>query len=304
MDRGMRILNFGSLNIDKTYKVEHFVREKETIKALKYEEFSGGKGLNQSVALAKAGARVAHAGCIGNDGSRLVSLLSDSGVDTDYIRVCGGPSGHAIIQVDEAGQNSIIIYGGANDEITKGYIEKVLDDFGPGDMLLVQNEIQNVAYAISRAKEKGIKIAFNPSPINDGLEKCDLHSIDYFILNEVEGEWLSRESRDNPRAMMEKLTQDYPKAAFVLTLGDKGAYYFDPIQKIYQEICKVEVVDTTGAGDTFTGYFLAGIANGRPVPEALKYASIAAAISVSRKGAAGSIPDMEEVAAFSENFSS
>lgn len=300
----MRILNFGSLNIDKTYKVEHFVREKETIKALKYEEFSGGKGLNQSVALAKAGARVVHAGCIGNDGDRLVSLLADSGANTDYIRVCGGPSGHAIIQVDEAGQNSIIIYGGANDEITKGYIEKVLDDFGPGDMLLVQNEIQNVAYAISRAKQKGIKIAFNPSPINDGLEECDLHSVDYFILNEVEGEWLSRESRDNPKAMMKKLTQDYPKAAFVLTLGDKGAYYFDSIQKIYQEIYKVEAVDTTGAGDTFTGYFLAGIANGRPVPEALKYASIAAAISVSRKGAAGSIPNMEEVAAFSENFSS
>lgn len=294
----MRILNFGSLNVDKTYKVKQFARAKETIKAWKYEEFCGGKGLNQSIALAKAGAAVVHAGCVGQDGKKLIETLAEAGVDTNYIRMNDGSSGHAIIQVDESGQNSIIIYGGANEDITKEYIDEVLNDFGADDMVLLQNEIINVDYVIKRARQKGLKITFNPSPVSDSLKECELESIDYFILNEVEGEWISKVSSSQPEKMIETLEEKYPQAAFVLTLGEGGSYFFSKEKKVYQKIYKVPVIDTTGAGDTFTGYFLSEIVKSGSVENALKYAAAAASISVSRHGAAQSIPDKAEVEKF------
>lgn len=291
----MRILNLGSLNIDKTYKVKHFVNPKETIKAIEYQEFCGGKGLNQSIALSRAGAEVYHAGCVGYDGDFLLRLLKEKKVNIDYIRVSEKPSGHAVIQVDEEGQNNIIIYGGANDDVTKDYIDEVFQKFGKGDMLLLQNEVSNVNYAIEKAADKGMLIAFNPSPINDLVEEYELDKIDYFILNEVEGRYLAKAESNEPEHIMKKLQERFPNARFVLTLGENGAYYFDESKVIYQESCKTDVVDTTGAGDTFSGYFLTGIAEGRRMEENLKLASIAAGISVSRQGAASGIPDIEEV---------
>lgn len=291
----MRVLNLGSLNVDKTYKVKHFVKPKETIKAMEYKEFCGGKGLNQSVALSRAGAEVYHAGCVGRDGDFLLKLLAEKHVNTDYIKESEKPSGHAIIQVDEEGQNNIIICGGANDDVTKDYIDEVLENFGKGDILLLQNEVSNIDYAMEKAADKGMLIAFNPSPVNEVIETCDLDRVDYFILNEVEGSYLAKADNDEPECIMEKLKERFPDAGFVLTLGENGAYYFDRTTTIYQESYKTEVADTTGAGDTFSGYFLAGIAEGREMKEILSRASIAAGISVSRHGAASSIPDMEEV---------
>lgn len=291
----MRILNLGSLNIDKTYKVSHFVEPKETIKTLEYKEFCGGKGLNQSIALSKAGAKVYHAGCMGKDGDVLLEFLADKQVNTEHIRKSERPSGHAIIQVDEEGQNSILICGGANEDVTKNYIDAVLEEFGREDMLLVQNEVSNVAYAIKRAAVKGMRITFNPSPINEEIDACDLCKVDYFIVNEVEGKYLAGTGSDDPQIIMDKLKKRFPKAGIVLTLGEKGAYYSDEAETIYQKSYKMNVVDTTGAGDTFTGFFLAGIAEGRRMEESLRLASIAAGISVGRPGAASSIPDMEEV---------
>lgn len=291
----MKVLNLGSLNIDKTYIVEHFAEEGETIQSETYDEFCGGKGLNQSIALAKAGADVFHAGCVGDDGAILLETLQKAGVKTELICKSREPSGHAIIQVNSDGQNKIIIFGGANSDVTSEYIDQVLEHFTQGDMILLQNEISNVSYAIQKAKDKGLTVAFNPSPINGSIEHYDLQKTDYFILNEVEGRKLADTHAEDAKEILRKLQQKYPKSVFVLTLGEKGSYYADGSCILYQEIFPAEVIDTTGAGDTFTGYFLAGIANGRPPKEAMRYASLASSISVGRPGASPSIPDYEEV---------
>ena len=294
----MRILNIGSLNLDKTYSVCDFVQPKETIKALKYEEFFGGKGLNQSIAAARAGADVCHAGCVGMDGKGLVDQLAEAGVLTDYIKRVDVPTGHAVIQVDSHGQNSIIICGGANLEITKEDIDQAICQFNAGDLLLIQNEASNAGHAMERAKQQKMKVVFNPSPINDMIDKYDLSLVDLFILNEVEGQALAGITQAEPESMIDALKARYSDAEFVLTLGDQGAYYFDRERTIHQTAFTVKAVDTTAAGDTFCGYFLAGIAQHHDIKKCLQWASAGAAIAVTKKGAAPSIPTKEQVKEF------
>lgn len=163
----MKILNFGSLNIDYTYSVDHIVHPGETITSGSLEVFPGGKGLNQSIALARAGADVYHAGLIGEDGIFLRDLCRESGVKTGYIRETETRTGNAIIQVSEKGENCIILYPGANREQTEEYIDEVLKGFGEGDVLLLQNEINLLDYLISKGAEKGMKIVLNPSPFDE-----------------------------------------------------------------------------------------------------------------------------------------
>lgn len=289
----MKILNFGSLNIDMTYSMDHFVKPGETQAALKLESFCGGKGLNQSVAASMAGAAVYHAGKVGHDGDLLIRRLENAGVNTRYIRYSSGPSGHAIIQVDRSGQNNIILYGGANQEITREDIEEVLADFQEGDLLLLQNEISSLPYLLEKAAEKKMTVALNPSPISAALLLTDLSAVQYFLLNELEGMELTGESRpeDICRAMLKK----YPGCKVVLTLGDRGAVYTDGKVTCAHGIYKVPVVDTTAAGDTFTGYFLACVAEGLSAEIALEKASKASALTVSRPGASDSIPTRAEV---------
>ena len=165
------ILNFGSVNIDNCYQVREFVRAGETISALEVTRHAGGKGFNQSVALARAGAKVCHAGCIGEDGLFLRDMLRAAGVDTDYLRVTDTPTGNAIIQVNSRGENCIILYTGANGSVTKDFADEVLERFGPEDLLLVQNEISSLPYILKKAREKGMRIAFNPSPMNSGVSR-------------------------------------------------------------------------------------------------------------------------------------
>ncbi len=296
----MKILCLGSMNIDKTYTVDHIIRPKETIESTSFQLFCGGKGLNQSVALARAGAEVYHAGMVGSDGQMLVDMLEESGVHTGLIRRAAVPTGHALIQIDPAGQNCIIISGGANRCITPEYIAEVLSSFDKGDILLLQNEISSNGRAIEMAREKGMTIVLNPSPYDGRLAECDFGKVDLFMVNEVEGRLMAGCESEEPDAIKAALREKYPAAAFVLTLGEGGAVWFDVSAEYSQPIYKVKAVDTTAAGDTFCGYFLAGMARGLSVPECLKRASAASAISVSRQGAAPSIPSKEEVEAFLE----
>lgn len=291
----MKILNLGSMNIDRIYSVEHYAMAGETISAKTYGEFCGGKGLNQSIALARAGAQVFHAGCVGPDGGVLLDTMAAAGVRTELIRESGEPSGHAVIHVDTGGQNKITIFGGANCDVTRAYIDSVLVHFEPGDMLLLQNEISNVSYAIEKGREKGMTVAFNPSPIDDGIGCCDLQKVDYLILNEVEGRQLAGTDAEDTQTILERLRQKYPGMVLVLTLGSRGSCYVDGREAFYQEIFPAKTVDTTGAGDTFTGYFLAGIAADQTPREAMRYAAMASAISVGRYGASPSIPGFGEV---------
>ena len=286
----MRILNFGSLNIDNVYAVDHFIRPGETMSSLGMEVFCGGKGLNQSIAMARAGAQVWHAGAVGrNDGKKLLELLAESGVNTDFVRKTAGVSGHTIIQVDKNGQNCILLFGGANQEITPGQVDETLAHFEEGDILLLQNEINGLAGLIKKAAEKGMKIYLNPSPVTGELLDLPLELVDCFILNEIEGaDICGREAKEEeiPQLLHEK----YPRAVILLTLGSRGCIYYDGENRYEQPAFCVEAVDTTAAGDTFTGYFIASAVKGNSVPDALLKAAKAAAITVMGKGAAPSIP--------------
>lgn len=222
----MKILNFGSLNIDYTYDVDHFVRGGETLSSKALHLFPGGKGLNQSIAASRSGADVWHAGAVGkSDGEFLIKQLNEAGVNTDYVKRLEVPSGHAIIQRQPDGGNCILLFGGSNQEITRRMADEVLEHFGKGDYLLLQNEISEVGYIMKRAAEKGMRIVLNPSPMDEKIGKLPLENVDYFLLNEVEAESLCGEGANRPEAMMEKLTKGFPKAKIVLTLGSQGSLY-------------------------------------------------------------------------------
>ena len=292
----MKVLNFGSLNLDYVYDVDHFVREGETISSMDMNIFCGGKGLNQSVALAKAGAKVYHAGAVGSaDGGMLLDTLASLGVDIFYIKRYDISSGHAIIQKNKAGNNCILLYGGANQNIDKEFIKEVLKEFDSGDILLLQNEISNLAFIIDEGYAKGMRIVLNPSPINEKIFECDIEKVEYLILNEIEAADILGTTCIDEDELVEKLTKRFSNTKIVLTLGEKGSVYVDKYEKIKQGIYKTEVVDTTAAGDTFTGYFIAGITSGLDVKHALKQAAMASSIAVGRKGASPSIPFAKEI---------
>ncbi|HWR62441.1 MAG TPA: ribokinase [Clostridia bacterium] len=293
----MKILNFGSLNVDYIYELEHLVLPGETIASGKLTITTGGKGLNQSVALARAGAEVFHAGAIGSsDKEILKGFLDNNGVNTENVMILPEPGGHAMIQLDREGRNSIVLFGGTNRRIDRTFADKVLEGFGAGDFLLLQNEISSVGYIMDSARTRGMKIYFNPSPANSELEEYPIRQVDTLILNEVEGEQLTGEKE--PDRILDVLLAKYPAMKIVLTLGEKGSVYADRGGREYQEIFRNEVVDTTAAGDTFTGYFIASVSRMGDIKTSLKYASAAASIAVSRLGAARSIPSIEEVEAF------
>ena len=294
----MKILNFGSLNRDLVYAVDHAVLPGETLASSGMDPFCGGKGLNQSLALARAGAIVYHAGCIGSDGDDLILMLQNSGVDTRHIRRVDGPSGHAIIQVDGQGQNSILLFGGANQRISPESIGKTLADFSEGDLLVLQNEINGIARIMDEAHDRRMRIVFNPSPFNKSISAYPLEKVDWFVLNEIEGGELTGETE--PEKILQALKEKFSDAKTLLTLGRRGVMYTDGNVVCSHPIFSVSVKDTTAAGDTFLGYFFALLEKYGP-REALRWASAASAIAVTVKGAANSIPHREEVAAFLRN---
>ena len=292
----MKILNFGSLNLDYVYQVEHILIPGETLSSSDRTIFCGGKGLNQSIALAKAGITVYHAGMVGEGGEILLETCRENGVDTRFVRKIDGPCGHTVIQVDKDAQNCILLFGGANRSITREFVDGVLAFFEKGDVILLQNEINELGYIIDKASEKGMMIILNPYPYDNALDRCNLSKVSLFLVNEIEGYQITGEKE--PEAILAKVRSIYPKAKIVLTLGSEGAVYQDENQIYRQGIYKVKAIDTTAAGDTFTGYFIASILENMSVEEGLKLAAKASAIAVSRPGATASIPLREEVQVF------
>ncbi len=292
----MAVLNFGSLNIDHVYEVPHFVRPGETLGSYSYTRHCGGKGLNQSVALARAGAEVFHAGKIGAEGDFLIHYLRDAGVDVQNITLSETPTGHALIQVDSSGENAIILYGGANREIAPDNADRVVQRFSGSDVLLMQNEISSTADIMLKAAGRGMEVFFNPAPMTKEVFTYPLDTVRWFIVNEIEGAMLSgaRRSVDIPPALLKK----YPHARVVLTLGSQGVIYADTEGTLEVPAYRVKAVDSTAAGDTFIGYFIASLTGGGDVRSALEVACKAAALCVTRPGAAGSIPDRAAVMGF------
>lgn len=289
----MQFLNIGSLNLDYVYNVDHIILPGETEATSSRNIFLGGKGINQSCALAKAGVEVYHAGLIGPDGSAFLDACRKYGVRSDYVKVIDTPTGHTIIQLDKNGQNSILLYGGANQMLTQEYVDEVLSHFGAGDMLLLQNEVNMLSYIVDRAYENGMQITLNPSPFNEALGAVDLSKISVFILNEVEGYQIT--GKRDPGEILTEMSQRFPKAKIMLTLGVDGAIYQEGSHRLFQPIFPVKAVDTTAAGDTFTGYFLAGLSEGLSIHETLRRSAKASSIAVGRPGAVPSIPYREEV---------
>lgn len=290
----MRILNIGSLNLDEVFAVEHFVEPGETLACLSYGRFPGGKGANQSLALARAGAEVFHAGKIGDDGEALRALLSESGADCSRLLVSAQPTGRALIQVRRDGQNCIILFGGANHDIGRSDIDAFLEGWGRGDAVLLQNETSELRYALEESVRRGCRVFLNPSPMTPTLAELPLEKLSGLLLNEVEGEALT--GRSDAIGILAALRARCPGTDLVLTLGAAGVEYSGADgARLSLAARRVEAVDTTAAGDTFTGFFLAALARGEGAELALEEGTRAASICVTRKGASTSIPWRREL---------
>lgn len=295
MCRILKIINFGSLNIDHVYNVDHIVRKEETIRANKVNFFPGGKGLNQSIALAHSGASVYHAGCVGiNDGGYLLNILEKNGVNVSLIRKKEVPTGSAFIQVAPDGSKSIIVCGGANFLITDDQIDYTVAQLRRGDILLLQNEINGIEKIIEKALTCGAKIALNCSPFSNELKKLPLGELSYIFLNRQEASEFTGVSPLDIEALISAIKATFPKAETVMTMSTKGAMLITGNDTIYQPIYEAEVKDKTAAGDALIGFYLGTEMEGATPKDALMIAARAASICVSRAGAASSIPMIEE----------
>lgn len=291
----MNVVNFGSLNLDHVYAVDHFCRAGETIHTAGYTQNAGGKGLNQSIAVARSGQTLCHAGMLGAGGEPLAQLLEGCGVDLRYLGRTETPQGHAIIQVQPDGQNCIFLYGGSNQAVTPEDIDAVLSYFAPGDYLLMQNELSNFTYLLRAAVGRGLRVVLNASPISGEVLAADLTGVDWLVVNEIECAAIAGCS--TPEEGYTALRARYPGLGILLTLGSEGSVSWKDGVEIRQCAYPVQAVDTTGAGDTFMGYFVGCLAQGMERKDAMQYAAMAASIAVTRPGAAPSIPMMAEVRA-------
>lgn len=292
----MRFFNFGSLNIDYTYHMDHFVQPGETQSSLSLSIGPGGKGLNQSIALARAGAEVSHVGITGQGGEFLRMLLAENGVDISLLGKASTPNGHAIIQVDQEGQNCIVLYGGTNQALTQELIDNAVAAMEPGDAALLQNETNEIPYIIRKVRQRGCDVILNAAPMGPEVQSYPLELVSCLIVNETEGSALSG-CRD-PEAILEALARRWPETRLLLTLGTRGSIYLDHGKRFDAASKKVTAVDTTAAGDTYTGFFLSRLYAGDDPAQAMKTAAAASALAVTRPGAAGSIPKKEELQNF------
>jgi ribokinase len=236
------------------------------------------------------------AGKIGIDGDFLLELLRSYGVRTGHILRWEGATGQAIIQVDKTGQNSIVLYGGGNGALQKDEVGPILSAFGPGDMILLQNEIPLTAELMRAASARGMQVCLNPSPFDGRIGDLPLDLADLLFVNEIEGAGLAgRPVSEDPRAILEALALRFPRTELVLTAGKEGAYYAHGELRARGDIVDLPVADTTGAGDTFTGFYLAARQRGCGVAESLRLACKASSIAVSRKGAMAAMPFACEV---------
>jgi len=313
MALSVTVYNFGSINIDYVYRVKRFVQPGETLASESLETVLGGKGANQSVALARAGAKVKHLGRISRSDQWAVDALTEFGVDCSGVETIEAPSGHAIIQVDAHGENAIVLHGGANQSFDAESLAALLNDAQPGDWLLLQNECNALAEAFAIGLEKKLNIAFNPAPMSDSVASLPLQHCQVLILNEVEALQLANqpdaatgkpaatgEHRMANAALHNALQARYPDCLIVLTLGSKGAVLLHDNQSVHVDASQVEVVDSTGAGDTFVGYFLSGLLDKLTPEQALKRACAAGALAVTVAGATPGIPSLAAVEAFIE----
>lgn len=289
----MSVINIGSINIDILYQTPHLVAPGETITSTARQQGLGGKGMNQSIALHRAGVPVVHVGCIGED-DQWTLMQVDDGLSTAAIARCAQPTGHAVIELSAAGENRIILFPGANHQLSRESIQQVIDSNPDSAYVLTQNETNRVDEIIAVAHAAGKTVVFNPAPCDASLRELPLQQVGILIVNEIELQQLAGVDGIDPA--IAELRARYPGTALLITLGADGVRYEDAEQSLRQPAAPVaQVVDTTGAGDTFIGYFLAGLATGKSVADALQQGVRASAVTISRLGAAESIPHLSEL---------
>ena len=292
----MAIINFGSINIDHVYQVDHFVQPGETLASTHYQQLLGGKGANQSIALAQAGADVCHVGSIHENDAAFKQALIKKGVDCRGVKCSETPSGHAIIQVTPSGENAIVLFGGANQTITAKTVMQALDGTKPSDWVLTQNETSSIDQVLRQAKEKQLKVAFNPAPMSESVKSLPLECIDFLIVNETEAAALTE--KDSLDDIVAVFKEQWSECEVIITLGKAGVMMLKNNDCIKVDAFLVDAVDTTAAGDTFIGYFLSAYSNHTDAKRALIRGCAASAIAVTREGAAQSIPTQKEVDRF------
>lgn len=286
----MAIYNLGSINADLFYRVPHLPQAGETLAASSMLRGLGGKGANMSVAAARAAGRAIHIGAVGSGGKWAVDRLLEYGVDTRHISILEDvPTGHAIINVDDQGENAIVLLPGANHEITESAIGAALSEASPGDTLLIQNETNNQAFAAQIAQSLGVFVAYAAAPFDAESVQAVLPYLDFLILNTVEAAQFEQATGQSPEDLNEKMV--------IVTRGSQGCSFYENRSGNIRHFPALPVtpVDTTGAGDTFTGYVLAALDRGFPMPQAISLATRAAALMVTRHGTADVIPDLKDV---------
>jgi len=286
----MAVFNLGSINIDYFYTVAHLPTPGETLSASGHQAGLGGKGANQSIAAANGGAKVVHIGAVGPDADWAITKMRAAGVDINHIARLNIPTGHAVINVDPTGENSIVIHSSANMAQDKGAIDAAMLEIGPDDILLLQNETNHIAYTANLAQQRGARVIYSAAPFDADAVRAVLPDVDYLVVNQVEARQLSAE--------LGLAVQNMPVAGLLITEGNKGASFYAGGEVLHVAAFPVLAIDTTGAGDTYIGLFAAALNLGRDIKAAMKFAAAGAAIQVTRKGAAKAIPTAEEITAF------
>jgi ribokinase len=294
----MKIFNYGSINIDHIYRIPRFVKPGETLASQHYQMMLGGKGANQSIALARAGASVQHIGRVSSFDDWIFRKLQADNIGVYCTKRVEEPTGHAIIQVNDSGENAIMLFGGANQSASTTCLAECLSNAERGDWLLLQNECNLTNEAMKLAKDHDMTVVFNPAPMPSDISNIPIEHVDYLIMNEVEGlQFAANEalSKDRPKELIEYLHQKYPHLKIILTLGKRGVVYKDADTLVTQAAETVEAVDTTAAGDTFIGYFVQQRLAGESIETALSVSCKAAAVTVQTLGASDSIPTAQQL---------
>lgn len=298
---GATVYNYGSINIDHVYRVPHLVRPGETLSSTDYQIVLGGKGANQTIALARAGGHVAHWGQLGKADGWALETLEAAGANIDDVTLLEGSSGHTVIQVDDKGENAIVLFGGTNQSFSPERLKELLAGARADDWLLLQNECNAIEDVIRRALAQGLKVAFNPAPMTPAIKALPLTELSLLFVNRGEAAALvDLDESSDADTLISALKKALPGLDIVLTLGAEGAWRIDGERgdTLYQPARPVQAVDTTGAGDTFIGYYMAALQAGLEATPCLERATAAAALAVQRAGAATGIPTVDEVETF------
>lgn len=286
----MAIWNLGSINIDHVYRLPHLPLPGETLAARGFSQGLGGKGANQSVAAARAGSVTHHLGAMGEGEAWVLDRLRSIGVNVAQVqRLQGEATGHAIILLDAEAENAIVIHPGANRAVDTQALANALEKIGAGDTLLIQNETNGQPDAARAARAQGARVIYSAAPFDLEAVRAVLPHVSVLAMNEGEAAQL-----------FAAIPGDLPVDGLLITKGSKGAEYRDLRTGAVQQQAAFPVTpfDTTGAGDTYAGYFAAALDQGADIAAALRLASAAAAIQVTRPGAGDAIPSRAEVDAF------